>query len=126
MCPRLKTTLVPYLDLKFTSLVIIMGWDQGSNLANLIMSLFPFSNGQLIRSMVKRKIHPDLERKINEGIGSNNPSKIGATLGGPRLDHNLTAEPAGNESRSLLDGMKSLPFVLFYIGITIITCEDLT
>ncbi|XXG43322.1 hypothetical protein AAC387_Pa01g3382 [Persea americana] len=60
---------------------------------------------RLIRSMVKRKIHPDLERKINEGIGSNNPSKIGATLGGPRLDHNLTAEPAGNESRSLLDGV---------------------
>lgn len=76
--------------------------------------------------MVKRKIHPDLERKINEGIGSNNPLKIGATLGGPDLDRTSTAETAGNETRSLLNGMMSLPFVLFYIVITIITCEDLT
>lgn len=62
-----------------------------------------------MRRMLTRKIHPDLERKINEGIGSNGPTEIGATLGGPGSDHNLTVETGGNESRSLLQGMKS-PF----------------
>lgn len=53
-----------------------------------------------MRKMLKRKIHPEMERKVHGEIGARDASE--AVLGDPGLKNDSTIEADGNESISLL------------------------
>lgn len=59
-----------------------------------------------MRKMLKRKIHPEIERKIDGAIDANDASEVEAPLDVPGLKNNLSIEAGGNESASLLQGIK--------------------
>ncbi|KAJ8632381.1 hypothetical protein MRB53_025717 [Persea americana] len=56
----------------------------------------------LMRKMLKRKIHPEMERKVHGEIGARDASEAEAVLGDPGLKNDSSIEADGNESISLL------------------------
>lgn len=55
-----------------------------------------------MRKMLKRKIHPEMERKVHGEIGARDASEVEAVLGDPGLKNDSSIEADGNESISLL------------------------